>query len=71
MTFYADGRVDIAAGPVTVAGRYSYSKPGRLRIELQSEKSEPKATTYSATISGDQMRLVDSEGAHNDYVRIH
>ena len=70
LTFFSDGRVNIAAGPVTAAGRYSFRSPGKLRIELASEQGEPKATTYRATLSGDQMRLVDSEGASNDYERV-
>jgi formylmethanofuran dehydrogenase subunit C len=70
-TFSDGGRVEIAAGAVSVSGSYAFIEPGRLRIELTSATGVATATTYSAHISGDRMTLTDSEGATNDYVKVH
>jgi hypothetical protein len=70
VTFHADGRCDIFAGPNTVSGKYTVTGPASLRIDIVQVGGAVLRTTYKMTASGDKMRLENQEGTVNEYVRI-
>jgi hypothetical protein len=70
VTFHADGRCDIAAGPSTVSGKYTVTGPASLRIDIVQQGGAVQQTIYKMTTSGEKMRLEDQEGTVNEYVRI-